>query len=51
MKKQIQKKLEKMGCRLVSTKFGIYGDWLVIGQDNSEKYFTTLGAVSRWLDK
>jgi|688.fasta_scaffold45843_7 hypothetical protein len=48
--KEIEKKLEKLGCRLISTRFGIHGDWLVVTLDGEAIFFPTLGAVSRWID-
>lgn len=51
MKKQIVKNLEKLGYTLISTRFGIYGDWLVVGPNGFEKYFSTLGSVKRFLEK
>ncbi len=51
MKKQIEKKLEKIGYRLVSTKFGIYGDWAVVDTKGNSFPFITLGSVRRWVDR
>jgi hypothetical protein len=45
MKYQIAAMLDSHGYRLVSTRFGIYGDWAVIDNSGNARYFTTLGRV------
>lgn len=51
MKTKIKNLLRKMDCELISTRFGIHGDWLVISNDGSEKYFSTLGDILRWVNQ
>jgi hypothetical protein len=45
MKRKLTAMLESHGYRLVSTRFGIYGDWAVIDNSGNARYFTTLGRV------
>jgi hypothetical protein len=49
MKKKIAKQLEKIGASLVSTRFGILGDWMVVTATGKEIFFPTLGDVGRWI--
>jgi hypothetical protein len=45
MRYQLAAMLDAHGYRLVSTRFGIYGDWAVIDNSGNARYFTTLGRV------
>ena len=45
MKKNLEKRLAKFGLSLISTRFGLHGDWMVEGSDGSVAVFTTLGRV------
>lgn len=50
MKKNLQKRLLKFGMMLVSTRFGIHGDWVVVGPDGSQAVFPTLGHVRKLVE-
>ena len=50
MKKNLQKRLLKFGMMLVSTRFGIYGDWVVVGSDGGQAVFPTLGHVRKLVE-
>ena len=45
MKKNLQKRLLKFGMMLVSTRFGVNGDWIVVCNDGSQSAFPTLSQV------
>lgn len=50
MKKQLQKRLARLGMVLIGARFGILGDWIVEGSDGSQAVFATLGHVRRMLE-
>jgi hypothetical protein len=45
MKYKLSETLETHGYRLLSTRFGIYGDWAVLDPSGNVRYFSTLGRV------
>ncbi len=49
MKNKIRKLLESKGYRLISAKFGVCGDWIVVCENGQEKVFPTLGHIRYWL--
>ena len=51
MRNVIANRLRSMGYTLVSTRFGVYGDWAVVDANGNSFSFTTLGAIRRWIDR
>lgn len=45
MRYKLSTMLAAHGYSLVSSRFGIYGDWAVIDNGGNIRYFTTLGRV------
>lgn len=51
MRKKLTKILNSFGYILVNTKFGIYGDWMIVDRDGNERFFPTLGGVRLFVEE